>query len=265
MSEFQHLIIDRMDHITTVQLHRPDKSNALTVALMHEIITFCEQLNEDTDTRVVIFTGAGKNFSTGMDLSDPGTLEQQQGTLLKKMRNLETGPRMIKAVYNVPQITIAAINGKALGGGACIASACDFRIGASNCSVGYPESRLGMNLSWLGLPLCTHLVGPSNAKRMVILGQQEGSDDLLKWGFLDHLATPDSLMGEARAMAAQYAAMPPVQAQMIKRSVNQIVSALDQAIMHMDKDQFLLAQQSKDFGEGISAFLQGREPKFTGD
>ena len=265
MSEFEHLNISRNAHITTVALNRPEKSNALTLPLMSEMIHFCEQLIEDTETRVVIFTGAGKNFSTGMDLSDPATLKQQQGTLLQRMRALEIGPRMIKAVYNIPQITIAAINGKALGGAACIASACDFRMGATDCRVGYPESRLGMNLSWLGLPLCTHLVGPAKAKRMVILGQQEKSADLLQWGFLDERVETDQLMEKTQAMAEQYANMPPMQAQMIKRSVNQIVSALDQAIMHMDKDQFLLAQQSKDFGEGIAAVLQGREPNFKGD
>lgn len=265
MSEFEHLIIDRNQTITTITLNRPTRGNALTKALMSEIIQCCETLHEDTETRVVIFTGSGKNFCTGMDLSDPATLEQQQGSLLQRMRTLDIGPRMIKAVYNIPQITIAAINGKALGGAACIASACDLRLGADDCHVGYPESRRGMNLSWLGLPLCTHLVGPAKAKRMVILGQPENSQDLLQWGFLDEVTAPNQLLNRALEMAEQYARLPPMQAQMIKRSVNQIVSALDQAIMHMEKDQFILAQQSKDFTEGITAFLQEREPEFSGE
>ena len=70
------------------------------------------------------------------------------------LRFLKLGPRMIKAIYDMDQITIAAVNGAATGGGACIAAACDFRVGADDCRVGYPEVGLGMNLSWVALPMC---------------------------------------------------------------------------------------------------------------
>ncbi len=244
MPNYRHLSIQHGDYVVFVKFNRPSKGNALSIALMHEIVGFCEQLNNDTKTRVVVFTGEGVNFSTGMDLTDPATLSIQQQSLIQKMRSMEIGPKMIKAIYTIPQITIAAINGKALGGGACIASACDFRIGASDCTVGYPESRLGMNLSWLGLPLCVHLVGSAKAKRLVILGQKENSANLYDWGFLDEITQPDNLLNRAKDMAKQYSELPALQAQMIKRSINEIVSALDGAIMHMDKDQFILTQQS---------------------
>lgn len=263
--EYKNLDIQSQSHIKIVSFNRAEKGNSLTLSSMKELVHFCESLQEDTETRVVIFSGKGKNFCTGADLTDPDMAKQQQANLLTKMRSLDIGPKMISSIYNLPQITIAALQGKTLGGGACIASACDFRIATKSCEIGYPESNLAMNLSWLGLPLCVHLVGPSKAKRLVILGNRESAADLLQWGFIDELTSDTSLMEEAISMAEKYAKQPPVAAQMIKRSVNRLVSALDESIMHMDKDQFILTTGSKDFMEGIAASMQGREPKFTGE
>ena len=81
-----------------------------------------------------------------------------------------------------------------------------------------------MNLQWVALPLCVHLIGPSRAKRMIGLGQREDAETLLRWGFYDELAPADRLMERALAMAEEYASRPPLPAQMIKQSVNAIVS-----------------------------------------
>lgn len=171
---------------------------------------------------------------------------------------------MIQKLHEMNQITIAAINGGALGGGACIVSALDFRIGAEDCFVAYPEGALGIPLSWVSLPLCVHLIGPARAKRFVILAQKENATTLLNWGFLDEVVPSDRLMDRAMEMAENYAAMPPVAAQMIKRSVNAITSALDKAIMHMDSDQVLLASLTEDHSEGVKAFFEKRLADFKG-
>ena len=247
-------------------LNRPDKLNALSADLMEEIIQVARAYHEDDDTRVVIFTGSGDCFSAGVDLTDEKFTQGLVNTSnLKKLRFLGLGPRMIRAVYEMDQITIAAVNGAAMGGGACIAAACDFRIGADNSRVGYPEVGLGMNLSWTALPMCVHLVGPARAKQMVILADKVEAQTLLDWGFLDEMVPAPELMKAAQAMAGKYAGQPPIAAQMVKRSVNAIASALDNAVMHMDADQFLLTTQTKDYLEGLSAFLEKREPSFKGD
>lgn len=256
---------ERGDKVLTVSLNRPDKGNSLSIDLMKEITEFALSLNSDTDTRVVVFRGEGKHFCTGADLGDPKLSERNEQSVLKQMRSLDEGPNMIKAIYQIPQITFASLKGLTLGGGACIASACDFRIGTNNCKLGYPEANYGMNLSWLGLPLCTHLVGPAKAKRLVILGNHEAANDLLNWGMIDELVEENQLDAYCQKQALEYAKQAPVAAQMIKKSTNQIVSALDHAIMHMDKDQFLLTTQTEDCREGIMAFLQKREPDFKGN
>lgn len=261
---YQFLQIEKEGPIATVTLDRPDKMNALSTDLMEEIEQVADSFRADTETRVVIFTGNGKHFSAGADLTDPKRAAMVGEGLLVRQRQFDLGPRMIDRLFNIPQITIAAINGGALGGGACIVSALDFRIGAEDCFVAYPESNLGMSLSWGGLALCVRLVGPARAKRFVVLGNRENAQTMLDWGFLDEVVPPDQLLSRARKMAAEYAAQPPIAAQMIKKSVNAISSAMDRAIMHIDTDQLLLTALTDDYREGIAAFLQKREPEFKG-
>lgn len=260
---YETLRVEREGEIATVTLQRPDKANALDTTLMNEIIDASESFRGDAQTRVVVFTGAGKHFSAGADLTAMGGGEA--GSRLTALRASQLGPRMLRAITEIDAITVAAINGVAAGGGACITTACDFRVGAADCRVSYPEVPLGMSLSWTSLPLCVHLIGPARAKRMVILGQKEDAATLLDWGFLDEVAPEGGLMEVARAMAERYAAMPPIPTQMVKRSVNQLTQALDRAIMHMDMDQLLLTHGTEDFREGMTAWLKKRPASFTGN
>lgn len=256
---YRHVRIERDHHVALVTLHRPEKLNALNADLMNELVEAAAEFHMDEETRVVIFTGAGPCFSAGVDLTDSEYIGRMESASdLMKSRLLRVGPRMIRALYEMDQITIAAVNGTAAGGGACIAAACDFRVGADDCGVGYPEVTLGMNLSWLALPMCVNLIGPARAKRMVILAEIQDAETLLDWGYLDRVVPAEQLLPEARRMAREFAARPPMAAQMVKRSVNAIVSALDQAIMHMDSDQFMLATRTEDYGKGIAAFMEKR-------
>ena len=261
---FNCIEVTRQDTVATVKLNRPEKLNALNYDIMLELYQAAEQFHDDTQTRAIVFTGEGRYFSSGADLTDPGRASAAQDSVLQRERRTTLGQRLIKKLLEINQITIAAIKGGALGGGACIVSALDFRIGADNCYVSYPEINLGMSLAWYGLPLCVHLVGPSRAKRLVILGNRESADTLLEWGFLDEVVPEEALLERAMELAHEYASQPPIAAQMIKRSVNAISSALDQSIMHMDIDQLLLTHSTEDFVEGIAAYREQRVPEFKG-
>jgi enoyl-CoA hydratase/carnithine racemase len=160
---------------------------------------------------------------------------------------------------------ICAIQGIATGGGACIPTACDFRIATPSTRMGYGEVKMGINLMWNALPVCVHLIGPARAKRMIMSGKLFDAPTLLSWGFVDELVEPDSLDATARAWAEEYASLPPIAVQMIKRSVNRVAGALDQAVMHMDTDQWLLTTHSEDFREAVNAFFEKRKPDFKGN
>jgi len=259
---FKFLKLQRADTIATLCLDRPECGNALSLALMQEIIDAVTTFKYDTTVRVIIFRGEGKHFSVGADLKDPARYDQgQDSTIARRVRETQLGRELIESILNINQISIAAVQGAAAGGGACIASACDFRIGSDDCIIGYPEVKLGMNLSWGSLPLCYNLVGPAVAKRMVIGGELEVASDLLHWGFLDELVSASDLEQKSLEMAEFYASRPAMAAQMIKRGLNAIQLAGSAGVMHADGDQFALASLSDDYRQARTEFLAAREKK----
>jgi enoyl-CoA hydratase/carnithine racemase len=232
---------------------------------MDEITHAARSFQDDVETRAVVFRGRGKHFCSGADLVEAAESSEEPATRLATRRQLRRGPEMIGAIHQMNQITVCAMKGVSLGGGACIATACDFRVADTGAVAGYPEVKLGMNLSWIALPLCVHLVGPSVAKRLIALGNKESAEDLLRWGFVDEVVDPDELESRAFEIAREFADRPPIAAQMIKQSVNALVSALDQSVMHMDRDQWAWTATTDDFREGIRSFLEKRPPEFKGD
>jgi enoyl-CoA hydratase/carnithine racemase len=259
--DYENLLIEQRGDVAVVTFNRPAKANALNHAHLADIEAAALAFR-DSAVRVVIFTGAGRHFSSGADLDGR---DRAAVPLMMRRRDIRMGQRVIRALTDMDQITIAAWNGAAMGGGACIATALDFRIGADDCFIAYPEIDIGLNLMWHGLPLITHLVGPARAKRLVIGGERVYAPALLNWGVLDESVSRDALMPRAFDLAAFYAAKSPVAAQMIKRSVNAIVGALDQSVMHMDFDQNLLAASSRDQSEAARAYRAKRPPTFTGE
>lgn len=261
--DYRNLTVERDGPIATVVFNRPDKANALNFDHLCEIEHVALSFRDDAETRVIIFTGAGKHFSSGADLTDPGT--GYAGPLVLRRRKSRIGERAINALYDIDQITIAAWNGAAMGGGACITTALDFRIGADDCFMQYPEIDIGVNLMWKSLPLITHLAGPARAKRLVAGGDRIHAKTLLNWGILDDLVPPSELLGRVRELAEFYVNKPPIACQMIKRSINAIVSSLDQSIMHMDVDQNILSAMTQDRTEAIKAYMKKSNPTFTGN
>lgn len=259
---YEFLEVNRRGLVAEVVLNRPERLNALNRAIMGEIESAARSFLDDAETRVVVFRGEGRHFSAGADLKQPPAPPQ---SLVERRRAAGLGGRMLRAIMDINQVTIAAVHGAALGGGACIATACDFRVASADAFFGYPEVNLGINLMWGALPLCVRLVGPARAKRMIMLGERVPAATLLEWGYVDEVVQRDELMTAAHSMAGQYAAQPPVAVQMIKHSVNQVSGALDAAIMHMDTDQNILTTMTDDRAEGVRAFLEKREPRFTGN
>ena len=259
---YDNLAIQKDGHIAVVNFNRPTRANALNHAHLADIEAAALSFRDDIETRVVIFTGTGKHFSSGADLDGGGPTASG---LLERRRLARMGERATLAVYGMDQITIAAWNGAAMGGGAVLATAMDLRIGADDCFMQYPEIDIGVNLMWKGLPLVTHLAGPSRAKRLVIGGERIHAAELLDWGILDALVPRASLLDTAFEWGARYAAKSPIPAQMIKQSVNALVSALDVAVMHMDVDQNVLSASTEDRNVASAAYRGKTTPTFTGN
>jgi enoyl-CoA hydratase len=260
---YQHITLQRDEHIAYVTFNRPHCANALSYEHLAEIEACALSFRDDAETRVVIFTGAGKHFSSGADLDD--MIGKNTDPMVLKRRRWRIGERAVHALLGIDQITIGAWNGGALGGGACLATTMDFRLGTPDTFIQYPEIDLGLNLMWQSLPLTIRLLGPTRAKRLVIGGERVQAPTLLDWGLLEAIVDGDKLVESATEFAQTYVNKSPAAAQMIKRSINQISGALDRALMHMDADQNLLTLGMSDQSAAAEAYLAKQPPRFTGD
>ncbi|OYU16017.1 MAG: enoyl-CoA hydratase [Alphaproteobacteria bacterium PA4] len=264
-----HFRVEHDGAIAILTHARGAKRNALTAGTLRQLQGIAEQLREEPGIRAVIIRAEGADFSVGMDIGGMGSggdaAATPQAPVVQARRTAELGARLMRALREIPQPTICAVQGIANGGAACIATACDFRLGSRDARIGYGEVRLGINLMWQALPLAIQAVGLARAKRMVMTGALFDAATLLDWGFFDEIVPPEALDAAARRWAEAFVALPPVAVQMIKRSANAWAGALDQAIMHADADQWLLASRTDDFGEAVSAFFARRTPQFTGN
>lgn len=260
-SDGGHFRLDTGGAIATITLDRSEKRNALTPASLRQLEEMAESLGDMPEVRAVIVRAEGGDFSVGADISGMGGTPEPTVQL---RRTATQGARLMRALGEIHQPVICAVQGIATGGATCIATACDFRIAADDARMGYGEVKLGINLMWNALPLAVRLVGPSRAKQLVMSGDLFPAATLERWGFVDEIVPRAELEASARAMAERYAALPPIAVQMIKRSVNALSGAMDAAIMHADADQWLLGTRTEDFVEAITAFREKRSGSFSG-
>lgn len=260
-----HVTVEHDGPITTITLNRAQRRNAVVPAMMQQLIEAAEGLRDRESCRAVVLRAAGDHFSVGADLEQRREADAEPPSLLMRRRNAELGSRLMRSLQQIHQPTVCAIQGVATGAGACIATACDFRIAAADARLGYGEVKLGINLMWHAVGPCLHLVGPARAKRMIMTGKLFDAPTLERWGFLDEVTPPSELDQRALAWAREYVELPPVAVQMIKRSIQRLAAPLDEAILHADTDQWVLTAQSEDFQEAVSAFFDKRRPTFRGN
>ncbi len=264
------ITIETTGRIAIVRFDRGDKANALSVEALRQLTETARSFHARPGISAVILTGPTStrkpnNFTMGADLKDPARLEQRGQGLSERRLSLRAGPEMCAAWEKIDAITIMAIEGWCVGGGAALAVACDLRVMAKSAKVYVPEVARGMNMSWGSIPRMTALVGPARAKRLAALCEKIDADTALAWGLADAVAEDGAALARAMEFATAAAALPPTALKMVKRDVNIAALALSQATAHRDLEAFALMEQSEDFAEGVSSFLEGRDAKFTGD
>ena len=256
---------DIQGRIAIVRFDRGDKANALSAEAMRQLTAAAREFHGRPDISAVILTGQARNFTLGADLKDPERSTMRGQGLAERRVSLRLGPEMCEAWEKIDAITIMAIEGWCVGGGAALAVSCDLRVMAKSAKLYVPEVERGMNMSWGSIPRITALVGPARAKRIAALCEQLDAETALAWGLADRVAEDGKALDVAMEFATRAAKLPPSALKMVKHDVNVAALALAHATAHRDLEAFALMERSEDFKEGVQSFLDGRDPKFTGD
>ena len=253
---YRNLILVIEDRLATVCMNRPGQRNALSSLLMRELMDCAHQLAERTDVDAVVLHGSAPCFSAGADLVDAQAWADAGLSTVERRQLAGLGYRLCQSWEALPQITIAAIEGHAVGGGLALALACDWRVMAEDAFVSLPEVALGMPLTWGTIPRLVNLVGPAKAKRLTVLCERTGAADALAMGLIDARVPAQQALAGAQAMARQSLAMPAAAVRMSKESINACANALNHLGAHMAQDQIALAAASPESRAARAAVLR---------
>ena len=245
-----HVILERdtADRVATMRLDRP-KVNAVNDEMLNDIIAICGELAKDETVRALVLTGGRKNFAAGADVTEFPSFDRNAALAFSQRFNDAT-----LAIEGLPQITISAINGFALGGGLELALATDFRIAATDASLGLPEMLLGIIPGGGGTQRLARLAGVTLAKDLIYSGRTIGAEAALAANLISSIHEPDDVLSVAVEMAERYAA-GPASLQLAKAAIlSGYHLNLDEAVK-IEAERFADAFTTADSKVGVRTFL----------
>ena len=239
--------------LAIITIHRPQLKNALTANMWTQLAKIALQTLENPKNKILILRGSGDNFSAGSDIKEFNsiTLEEAENAFVHMEKTIST-------IESLPIPVIGVINGPAMGAGLELALACDIRIGSEKARMGIPVGKLGITLNNKFAKRLVDLVGPSATKDFVFTGRTYKADEAFKAGMLNYLVSEKDLKKFAIRMGKLVAGMSPSSLLAVKRSVRE---CLDSApVLWKTSTPFV---DPNDFPEGVRAFVEKRQPKFT--
>jgi enoyl-CoA hydratase/carnithine racemase len=253
--EYTNVIVERKGYTGILTINHPP-ANAINVAMLEDINKALNELEEDKNVRVIIFTGSGeKSFSAGFDVTDAGRADL----------SLLAGQGTWTRIDRLRKPTIAAINGFALGGGCELALACHFRIMSENpkAKIGLTELNLGIIPGWGGTVRMTKLLGRSKALDLILFSKKLGAAEALGIGLVDKISI--DVMKDALDLAELIAERPPVAVSCVLNAMDSLnYNGLNEGLK-FERDGVKTTGRSADAREGFAAFFERRIPVFKGE
>jgi enoyl-CoA hydratase/carnithine racemase len=261
----RHFKFEVKDTTAIITLDRPERKNPLAFESYVELRDLFRSFSEATDVKAVVITGAGDNFCSGGDVYEIiGPLTKLDMPGLLAFTQL-TGD-LVKAMRACPQPVIAAIDGICVGAGAILALASDVRLGTSRSKIAFLFTRVGLAGSDMGsCAMLPRVIGQGRASELLFTGRSMMGEEAERWGFLNRLCAPDSLMSEAMTLAAELTSGPTFAHAMTKKMLHEEWNmGVDQAIDAEAQAQ-AICMSTNDFHRAYHAFVEKQKPEFKGD
>ena len=257
------IIYQKTEHVARIVLNRPDTANALDLNLAHDLLLALEDVESDKEIRVVIITGAGKAFCSGGDVKYLLNIVSKQSNIEIRDFLTELGKPIMK-IRELKQPVVAEINGSAVGAGFDLLLHCDIRIASEKAVMGPTWIRNAVIPVLGGMYILPKLVGQTKATEMILMGQTVQGDEAQKIGLVNKVVEPVKLEEETHLIAKDLARKSPLAMFIAKRGLQR---GMDLYLRH-ELEHALYIQsvlfKTLDFKEGLSAFLEKREPQFVG-
>ncbi len=260
MMTFSTLQITFDSGIVTLTLNRPDKRNAISYELIDDLLLAFKAVKK-SDAQVLILTGAGKAFCSGMDLDNLKAL-----TGRTPEQNLEDSRKMaslFRTLYDFPKPTIAAVNGAAVAGGTGLATLCDLTLAVPEAKFGYTEVRIGFVPAIVSTFLLRQ-VGEKVARDLLLTGRLFSAEEALRIGLINEIVPAENLLDRARELAAQLMGNSPASLTYTKRLLSDHARAELDSQIEAAINENAAIRATADFREGVVSFLEKRKPKWTG-
>ncbi|ETW95168.1 MAG: hypothetical protein ETSY1_31725 [Candidatus Entotheonella factor] len=269
MQTYETFLVNKADHIATIRFNRPQKLNPINLQVMLDLEAISRDLETDYDIRVVVMTGEGRSFSVGADFAslrepleqgageDPRSVREQQLTTVQATRALN-------ALEALPQVTIAMVNGFAVGGGLSLMMSCDFRLAAESATMWIPEVDLGVTYMWNSLPRLITLVGAAKTRELVMLGDRISAREAFEIGLVNRVVPDAELNAATMALAQRLSGKPPLALQRTKAQINALAALRSGDMTFAEIDMGHLCSYSADGRESREAYFDKRSPMFEG-
>ena len=247
--------------VALITLNRPEKRNAISTQMIEDLLAALDEA-EHSSARVVIITGAGKAFCSGMDLDALKALASQSHE--ENIEDSRRMARMFRRIWSFPKPLIAAVNGPAIAGGCGIATLCEFTIAVPEAKFGYTEVRIGFIPAIVSVFLIRQ-IGEKLARDLLLTGRIFEADEARQLGLVNQVVEPEKLMDTARILAAALAESSPTSITRTKRLlVACAAESVDRALERAIQENAYI-RSTPDFKEGLSSFLEKRRPIWTGN